>query len=82
VVEASDASLARDRTEKLAGYARAGVPVYWIVNLVDGRIEVHANPDAATDRYLDQSTYRPGDSVPVVVDGREVGRVDVADLLS
>ncbi|MDR3621162.1 MAG: Uma2 family endonuclease [Paludisphaera borealis] len=81
VIEVSDTSLARDRTEKLAGYARAGVPVYWIVNLVDGRVEVHANPDLATGRYLDHATYRPGDSTPVVVDGREAGRIDAADLL-
>jgi Uma2 family endonuclease len=81
VVEVSDASLARDRTEKLEGYARAGVPVYWIVDLVAGRVEVHANPDPATGRYLDRASYRPGDAVPVVVDGREAGRVDAAVLL-
>jgi Uma2 family endonuclease len=81
VVEASDASLARDRTEKLEGYARAGIPVYWIVNLADGRVEVHANPDPAAGRYLDHATYRPGDAVPVVVDGRDAGRVDAAVLL-
>jgi Uma2 family endonuclease len=81
VVEVSDANPARDRSEKRAGYARAGIPVYWIVNLVDGRVEVHANPDPATGLYRDQSTYRPGDSVPIVVDGRESGWVDAADLL-
>lgn len=81
VVEVSDASLARDRSEKRAGYARAGIPVCWIVNLVDGQVEVHADPDPATGLYRDQATIRPGDSVPIVVDGREAGRVDAADLL-
>ena len=82
VAEVSDASLARDRSEKCAGYARAGIPVYWIVNLVDGQVELHADPDPATGLYRDQATFRPGDSVPIVVDGREAGRVDAADLLS
>ena len=81
VVEVSDASLARDRSEKRAGYARAGIPVYWIVNLVDGQVEIHADPDPATGLYRDQATIRPGGSVPIVVDGGEVGRVDAADLL-
>lgn len=81
VVEVSDASLARDRAETREGYARAGVPVYWIVDLVNGRVDVHGNLDPAAGHYLDLASHRPGDAVPIVVDGREVGRVDAAELL-
>ena len=44
VVEVSDSSLAQDRTLKARIYARAGIPAYWIVNLVEGLVEVHGDP--------------------------------------
>src|SRR5262249_4264001 len=44
VVEVADATLSLDRNEKLRTYARARLPVYWIVNLVDRRIEVTSKP--------------------------------------
>jgi Uma2 family endonuclease len=40
VVEVSENSLVFDRTQKLTTYAAGGIPVYWIVNLVDRQIEV------------------------------------------
>src|SRR5262249_27533441 len=43
VVEVSDASLTDDR--KLAVlYGLAGIPVYWIINPVDGQVEVYSRP--------------------------------------
>ena len=44
VVEVADASLALDRGEKAALYARAGVPEYWIVDLVNAQLEVRRDP--------------------------------------
>ncbi len=45
VVEVADASLSFDRTRKAALYARAGIPEYWIVNLLDGVLEVYRRPE-------------------------------------
>jgi Uma2 family endonuclease len=42
-----ESSLAYDRGDKARVYARAGLPEYWIVNLVDRRVEVHREPTAA-----------------------------------
>jgi Uma2 family endonuclease len=83
VVEVADASLARDRTTKQRVYARAGVPVYWIVNLVDRRVEVHTEPSGPTDRpgYRARREFGPEDEVPLFLDGREVARLRVCDLL-
>ena len=39
-VEVSDQTLDLDRGQKLAAYATAGIPVYWIVNLVERQVEV------------------------------------------
>lgn len=44
VAEVSDTTLRYDRETKLSLYAFAGVPEYWILNLVDRRIEVHHEP--------------------------------------
>ncbi len=50
VVEVSDSSLAVDRETKRGLYAREGVPEYWIVNLDDEQIEVHADSDGRESR--------------------------------
>src|SRR5262245_52960634 len=44
IVEAADASLALDRRLKGRVYARAGIANYWILNLIDGQLEVYSNP--------------------------------------
>jgi Uma2 family endonuclease len=44
VVEVADTTLAHDRERKGSLYARAGVAEYWLVNLLDGRVEVHRAP--------------------------------------
>lgn len=83
VVEVADTTLQRDRTTKAGIYARAGIPIYWIVNLVERRVEVHADPTgpAETPAYRHREDFGPGLEIAVVVEGREVGRIAVADLL-
>jgi Uma2 family endonuclease len=83
VVEVSDSSLLRDRTMKLRLYARAMIPIYWIVNLVEGHIEVYTNPTGPEEKpsYRQRSDYGPADEVPFIIEGREVGRIAVRELL-
>lgn len=83
VVEVSNTSLDSDREDKLPIYARAGLPVYWIVNVVDGQIEVHEQPSGlSTDpAYKVRTIYKPGDMVPLVLDGNTVGAIPVVELL-
>ena len=61
-MEVADSSLPTDRGEKLAAYARGGVPRYWIVNLVDGVIETYSSPVAAGGYQA--SRVFTGDEVP------------------
>ncbi len=78
VVEVADSSLADDR--KLTGlYGPAGIPFYWIVNLVDGQVEVYSRPGAAG--YESLEVLAPGHVLAVVIDGVEVGQIPVADIL-
>ncbi len=83
VIEVADTSLLRDRVDKKRIYARAGIPVYWIVNLVDRRVEVSTQPSGPTavPAYGALQVYHPGDAVPLVLDGAVVRSVAVADLL-
>jgi Uma2 family endonuclease len=57
---------AAPRIEKGRVYARAGIPVYWIVNVADKRIEVYTNPDATANPpvYTTRTDYAPGTAVP------------------
>jgi Uma2 family endonuclease len=82
VIEVSDTSLNRDRVEKARVYARAAVSTYWIVNLIDGHIEVYTDPSGpgATPSYRSRVNYTPGQSVPLEVGGQRF-EVRVRDLL-
>jgi len=50
LIEVSDSTLRKDRTIKAHLYARAGVPDYWIINLVDRQLEVRRKPEADPER--------------------------------
>jgi Uma2 family endonuclease len=85
IVEVADSSLADDRALAVT-YGAAGIPVYWIVNLRDRQVEVYTDPDpgphvSGVGGYRSRVDYQPGQDVPVVIDGQEVGRIAVADLL-
>jgi Uma2 family endonuclease len=82
VVEVAESSLKRDRDIMGHIYAAAGIPVYWIVNL-KGRsrlIEVYSRP-TRTRGYRGREDYRPGQDVPLRIEGKEVGRIAIADML-
>lgn len=79
LVEVAESSIDRDQREKRAAYARGRIPVYWIVNLNDRQVEVYSDP--AEEGYRSSEVFRPGDEVPVVIAGVEVGRIKVSDIL-
>ena len=63
-IEVADSSVTFDRQHKGSLYARAGLPEYWIVNLVDRVLEVYRDPapDAAAVygwRYRDVAILVP-----------------------
>ncbi len=83
VVEVADSSLQRDRTTKGRLYARAGIPVYWIVNIPDSQVEVYTGPTGPVDApaYRQRQDYGLADSAPLVLDGQQVGQIPVRNLL-
>jgi hypothetical protein len=83
VVEVSDSTLDSDREHKGRIYARASIPVFWIVNIIERQVEVYTGPSGPADEpaYASRQDYTPGQEVPLVLDGVELARVPVADLL-
>jgi Uma2 family endonuclease len=83
VIEISDTSLHRDRGVKKRIYARAGVPTYWIVNLVDDCLETFTQPSGPTDapQFAAAASFQAGDFAPLRIGGTEVGRLSVAEIL-
>jgi Uma2 family endonuclease len=82
LVEVADTSLERDRM-KCGLYARAGIPVYWIVNLVESKVEVYSDPSGRVDqpRYGQRHDYGFDDSVPLIIEGRHLALIAVHHLL-
>jgi Uma2 family endonuclease len=78
VVEVPHSGLAQDRA-KTRVYGWAGIPIYWIVNLVDRQVEVYTGPHSGG--YATRVDYRSGQHVPFVIDGVIVGQIAVDDLL-
>ncbi len=60
-------------------YGAGGIPVYWIVNLVNGQVEVYSDP--GPDGYRTHEVLAPGHVLHVAVDGVELGEIAVADIL-
>jgi Uma2 family endonuclease len=79
VVEVAESSLRADR--EMAGiYGGAGVPAYWILNLIDRQVEVYTGP---TDRgYASRQDFPTGQHIPLLIEGREVGHIAVAELMA
>ena len=84
VVEIAEASLQKNLTTTLQIYARAGLPVYWVVNLVARRVEVYSEPRVAEDGVAGYSSVAMFDTdhdVPLVLGGREVARIPARALI-
>ena len=81
--EVVNTSYAKDRGVMWRRYAASRIPIYWIVNYPKRQIEVHGDPAGRgkSARYESCQIYGEDAEVPVMIDGREVGRIAVRDLL-
>jgi Uma2 family endonuclease len=82
VVEVADTTLTYDRERKTHLYARAGIPDYWILNLLDRCLEVYRQPVATGSegpRYATKLVVSSSESVSPLA--RLNVSIRVADLL-
>jgi Uma2 family endonuclease len=65
IVEVSDLTLRGDREQKGRVYAQAGIPDYWVVNLIGRRLEVYRDPKEVDGvwNYHTVLTFDANDSV-------------------
>jgi Uma2 family endonuclease len=81
IVEISDTSLDTDRV-KARTYGAAGIPEYWIVNLVSRCLEAYTDPsDVGDGGYTTCRVLREGEAVSVVIAGVQCATLPVASLL-
>jgi Uma2 family endonuclease len=82
LIEVAETSLEEDREFKGPLYALAGVPRYWVVNLIDRQVEVYSQPRGGRlPGYQHRLDYREGDQVPLLIAGRKLKLIAVRDLL-
>ena len=83
VVEVGNSSLDRDRELKLPIYASARVVQYWIVNIIDHRVEVYTQPRGGKKPgYKSCVHYAKGDEIPLVLAKKKVGSLPVSEFLA
>jgi Uma2 family endonuclease len=83
LVEVADATLETDRNLKGRHYARVAIPFYCMVNLVDGLLEVYSDPTGPDPdpKYRRHQDYGSGDTVSLILNGKELAQISVGELL-
>lgn len=78
IVEVADSSLLFDLGKKLRLYAQAGIQEYWVVNLIDRRVDVFGG---ASKDYSAGQTFAGDGRVPFTLGGQSCGEIAVAEIL-
>jgi Uma2 family endonuclease len=74
IAEIMDTSASKDLGANLLAYARAKIPVYWVINIRSRRIEVYSDPvgeGEIPEGYSKSEQFGPGESVVLRLDGCE-----------
>jgi Uma2 family endonuclease len=79
VVEVADSTADYDRTVKQPRYARAGIPVFWLVDLGTESVDVASDP--AGDAYAERRRYGRGDALPLPPPLDDLDPIPVADVM-
>ena len=82
IVEVADSSLPDDRGEVLRDYARVLIPIYWLVNIPQRRVEVYSGPSGPVDvpSFANRVDFGLGTEMPVILDGIELGQISINKL--
>ncbi|MBI1325170.1 hypothetical protein GC170_18555 [bacterium] len=77
LIEIAVTSLKSDLSDSLEAYARAGIPVYWVVDVAGRRVFVHSEPATIENRgqYGKVEIIGPGGQIPLVLDGEKLAEI-------
>jgi Uma2 family endonuclease len=83
LIEVSQTTYDYDRYQKWITYAAARIPAYCILDLNRRQLEVHTEPtgEGEAASYARTQLFGPEDEVPLILDGREVARFPVREIL-
>jgi Uma2 family endonuclease len=79
LIEIADKSRLEANRKMTLKYGASSIPVSWIVNLVDRQVEVYAHPTASG--YGPPQIYKPGEEVPIALDGVVEACISLSDIL-
>ncbi len=80
LMEIGDSTVLSDRRYKGELYAKAKIPEFWLINLVDGLVEVHTKPRAG--KYKKIVEHGPDATVRLTLDGVKIGQIAVRELIA
>jgi Uma2 family endonuclease len=78
-MEVGDSSVISDRRYKAELYAKAKIVEFWLINLVDRRIEVYSKP--RNGKYQKKVEYLEKETAPLILDGVKIADIPVSELL-
>jgi hypothetical protein len=82
IVEVSDTSLELDRSVKAELFARAKIPIYWIINIPEQQIEVYTQPRGGkSPAYKQRQVYDINATVPLVLGTKVIAHLPVRELI-
>jgi Uma2 family endonuclease len=83
VMEVSHSTFPRDSTLKLSIYAAAKLPEYWLIDLVAGEVVVYTQPKGGKKPgFRGRVVYDKASEIPLVLGGKNVGSIRVAEFIS
>jgi hypothetical protein len=80
LMEVGDATLLEDRRYKGDLYAQEKIAEFWLINVVERKIEVYTKPRAGT--YQKKVEYTAKQIVPLVLDGVKIADIPVSELIA
>ncbi len=64
IIEVAGTSLKYDQEVKIPLYASHGIPLFWIIDIENNRIEVYENPSQAN--YLEKRSFHPDQKIDLL----------------
>jgi hypothetical protein len=83
IVEVAVTSLPKDLKERAEKFARALVPVYWVADVQGHRMIEHHGPQIldGVGTYASVKTYGQVDVIDLVLDGKSIVKIAIAEML-
>jgi Uma2 family endonuclease len=82
VMEVADSSIGHDANLKLSIYAAAKLPEYWLIDLVAGEVVVYTQPKGSKKPgFRGRVVYDKASEIPLVLGGKSIGSIRVAEFL-